>query len=176
MPCHCGICVWDERDIHTYVVWIATQVACTVLRSCLLFPYPLPLTQSSILKAKDWGRAKDRKSSCFLTSPLYRFGSGSCAVLGPHTYVCEPSSNNRSLNTSYKDPLFTTGEKARLHFPGGHGSYRLLLCLRASWVSSTLLLCYANTTGVVLVLFSLLLPLTPPVLWIKIQFPETLNN
>lgn len=131
-------------------------MACTVLRSCLLFPYSLPLTQSSILSAKDWGRAKDGESSCFLTSPLCRFGSGSCAVLGPHTDVCEPSSNNHSLNTSCKDPLFTTGEKARLHFPRGHGSCRLLLCLQASWLGLfyTATLCYANTTGVVLVLFS----------------------
>lgn len=135
-------------------------MACTVLRSCLLFPYLLPLTQSSNLSAKDWGRPKDGKSSCFLTSPLCRFGSGSCAVLGPHTYVCEPSSNNRSLNTSCKDPLFTTGEKARLHFPGAHGFYRLLLCLQASWLglfyTATLLCKYYWCSP------SVILPPTPP--------------
>lgn len=84
-----------------------------------MFPCPLPLTHASTFRTKDWGRAKDEKSSRFLTAPLCRFGSGSHAVLCPHTHVCEPSSSNCSLNTSCKDPLLTTGENARLSFPRG---------------------------------------------------------
>lgn len=128
MPCHCGVHVRGERDIHTYVICIATQVACTVLRSCLLSPYSLPHTQSSILNDKDWGRAKDGKSSCFLTSPLCRFGSGSRAVLGPHTYVCEPQVTIVPSTHHARILCSPLGRRPGFHFPGGHGSCRLLLC------------------------------------------------
>lgn len=155
MPCHCGMCVQGERDIHTYVVCTATQVACTVLRSCLLFPYPLPLIHSWIFSAKDWGRAKDGKSACSCLPHSVDWEVGHVLYL-VHTrmYVSLqvtiiPSTHRVRLLCS---PL---GRTWGFRFPGGHGSFRLLLCPLTSWLglfyTPTFLLCkyYWCTTGVI---------------------------
>lgn len=170
-PCHCGMCVQGERDIHTYVVCVATQVACTVLRSCLLFPYPLPLIHSWIFSAKDWGRAKDGKSACTCLPHSIDLEVGHVLYL-VHTrmYVSLqvtiiPSTHHVRLLCS---PL---GRTWGFHFSGDMDPLGFFFALwLLGWVCSILLLCYANTTGVLLVLFF------PPVFWTKIQFPETLNN
>lgn len=148
MPCHCGMCVQGERDSHTYVVCIATQVACTVLRSYLLF-----ILESLALKTGVGPRMGNRHVSCLPHSVDLEVGHVLYLV---HTlmYVSLqvtiiPSTHHVRI---LRSPL---GRTWGFHFPGGHGSCRLLLPSDFSVGSvlyyTTTLLCkhYWCTTGVI---------------------------